>query len=402
MTALYSSVVGDTFSDLVLIFLAIPLASIALQFGPVEFFALYFFSMMLIAMVAQDNAKKGVASAAIGFILGAIGMDPISGIPRLTFGISTLRGGIPLIPLVVGIFGISELILLFAKEWKSIAERKIDQVLQKAVFLDYDASKDKMSFRIFLSTLRATMLGAGVGTFIGALPGIGATMAAYMGYGIGQRFSRHPEKFGHGHLEGIAAPEAANNATCGATFIPLFAFGIPGSATAALFGAAMIMQGIVPGPLMLEENTLIIYTLFITLFYANFFNLGISRLLIPIYSKICMIQARYIVPGIFLFAILGTYASRNSVNDVWLLLGTGTLGIILRKYGFSFPPLILAFIIGPHAEKALRQSLLMGMDDWTFLLSTPIAITLYISSILFVVLFKYIFKRQVLGSDLSD
>lgn len=394
LTALYSSITGDVFSDLVLIFLAVPMASVALQFGPVEFFALYVFALMLISLLTRGRLMKGLAAAAIGLLIGAIGMDPVVGTPRFTFGLAKLRGGIPLVPLLVGVFAMSELMIQFSKEWRKIVRKKIDMIEQKAAFVGYDRSKDKMSLKIFFSTLKATMVGAGVGTFIGALPGAGSSLAAYVSYGMARRFSRKPEKFGRGSLEGVAAPEAANNATCGSTFIPLFAFGIPGSATAALFGAALIMQGINPGPTMLSENTLIMYTLFITLIYANFVNLILSRLLIPVYARISMLKTRYLVPAVFILALLGTYVSRNSLVDVWVVLAAGILGVTLRKNGFPLGPLVLAYIIGPGAERALRQGLLIGRGKWVFLLKSPIAIGLYIASVVFLVLVNTTFKKN--------
>ena len=394
LTALYSSVTGDAFSDLVLIFLALPMASVALQFGPVEFFALYVFALMLISLLTQGKLVKGLAAAAIGLLIGAIGMDPMIGSPRFTFGIARLRGGIPLVPLLVGTFAMSELMIQFSAEWRKVVAKKIDELQQRAAFVGYDKSKDRMSLGIFFSTLKATMLGAGMGTFIGALPGAGSSLAAYVSYGLAQRFSRHPQAFGKGSLEGVAGPEAANSATCGSTFIPLFAFGIPGSATAALFGAALIMQGINPGPTMLAENTLIMYTLFIILIYANFINLGFSHLLIPLYAKISMLKTRYLVPAVFILALLGTYASRNSLVDVWAALAAGIQGVTLRKNGLPLGPLVLAYIIGPGAERALRQGLLIGRGQWLFLLKSPIAIGLYAAALLFLVLVNTTFKMN--------
>jgi len=394
LTALFSSVTGDVLSDIVLIFLAIPMASIAIQFGPVEFFALYVFALMLISLLTQGKMNKGLAAAIIGLIIGAVGMDPMLGTPRFNFGILALRGGIYLIPLLVGLFAISELIIQFSKDWHSVVRKKMDDINQQAAFLEYDPKKDKMSIGIFLSTLKATMIGAGVGTFIGALPGAGSSLAAYMSYGLSKRLSKHPEKYGHGSLEGIAAPEAGNNATCGATFIPLFAFGIPGSGIAAVFGAAMIMLGVTPGPTMLSENRLIIYTLFITLIYANFINLGLSRLLLPLYAKISMIKTRYLVPMVFALALLGTYASRNSIVDIWVLLAAGILGVILRKNNFPLGPLVLGYIIGPRAERSLRQALLISNGDWLILFRSSIAIVLYISALVFVALMYIFYKKE--------
>ncbi|MCK4788018.1 MAG: tripartite tricarboxylate transporter permease, partial [Desulfobacteraceae bacterium] len=231
LTALYSSVTGDFFSTLILIFLALPLASVSLKFGPVEFFALYVFAMMMIALLVQGGMKKGLVAAGIGLFVGCIGMDPVIGTTRLIFGISRLRGGIPLIPLLVGVFAVSELMIQFAKEWYRSRLKKIKELSGLSKESGYNPSKDIMSFKVYLSTLKATMIGSAMGTFIGALPGAGSSLAAYVSYGAAKRASSHPEQFGKGILEGVAAPEAGNSATCGASMIPLLTFGIPGSAT---------------------------------------------------------------------------------------------------------------------------------------------------------------------------
>jgi putative tricarboxylic transport membrane protein len=225
-----------------------------------------------------------------------------------------------------------------------------------------------------------------MGTFIGALPGAGSSLAAYVSYGAARQFSSHPEQFGKGILEGVAAPEAGNSATCGASIIPLLTFGIPGSATAALIGAALIMQGINPGPLVFQENTLIMFSFFVVILYASVMNLGFGYALIPLYAKIAMIKSRYLFPSVFLFALVGTYASRNSVTDVWILLAAGVLGVLLRKGRFPLGPLVLAFIIGPGAEKALRQALLIGGGEWSALLKSPIAIGFYAISVVSIIL----------------
>lgn len=400
LTALYSSVTGDLLSTLILVFVAIPMARIALHFGPVEFFALYIFALMMISLLVVGEMKKGIAAAGIGLFIGTVGMDPMMGSVRLSFGISSLRGGIPLIPLLVGVFAVSELIIQFAKECSLRAEKRICDIEEKARDLTgYDPLKDKMSFKIYWSTIKATLIGSGMGTFIGALPGAGSSLAAFMSYGLARKLSRNPEKFGHGSLEGVAAPEAGNSSTAGSSLIPLFAFGIPGSATAALFGAALVMQGINPGPMMIEENKVVIYTLFVIIIYATFINLFLSHGLIPLYAKLAQIKTCYLVPTVFSLALLGTYASRNSLFDVWVLLAAGLLGIYLRKNEFPLGPLVLGFIVGPGAEKALRQALLMGRGEWTFLFKSPIALGFYGLCIVSLFLIHFSVKKNLVEED---
>jgi len=394
-TALYSSVTGDLFSTLFLIFLAVPLAGVSLKFGPIEFFALYVFAILMIAFLVQGEIKKGIVAAGIGLLIGCIGTDPVTGATRLIFGISLLRGGIPLVPLLVGIFAVSELIIQFSKAIYQSKSKKIKKLAGLFNEIDYDSSKDKMNFKVYLSNFKSTLIGSVTGTFVGALPGAGSSLAAFVSYGVASRFSSHPEEWGKGILEGVAAPEAANSATCGASLIPLLAFGIPGSATAALIGAAFTMQGINPGPLLFQENLPLIYTLFVVIFYASIMNLVISYTLIPFYSKIALIKPMLLYPSVFVFALIGTYACRNSINDIWILIVAGLLGLLLRKGRFPLGPLVLAYIIGPGAEKALRQALLIGAGEWSILLKSPIAIGFFLISIVIIILYsKFEFGKK--------
>ncbi len=394
LTALYSSFTGDLISTIILIFLAVPMAWVALEFGPTEYFALYVFSLMMISLLIVGEMKKGIAAAGLGLLLACVGMDPVVGSVRMTFGIKILRGGIPMVPLLVGVFAVSELMAQCAKEWQTLKARSSDAAKSETT-KKYDPASDRMSLKIYLSTFKATLLGTGVGTFVGALPGAGSSLAALMSYGLARRVSKKPELFGTGVLEGVAAPEAGNSATAGASLIPLFAFGIPGSATAALIGAALMMQGISPGPMMIEENRVVIYTLFVTILYATFINLFLSHWLIPVFSRLAAIKARYLVPTVLVFAILGTYAANNSAIDVWVMLGAGLLGILLRKHGFPLGPFILGFIVGPGAERALRQALLIGQGSWLSLLRSPIAIGFYLICLASLYLIHRSLKRAI-------
>lgn len=393
-TGLYASVVGDSISDLVLIFVAIPLALVALRFGPIEFFALYCFALLLISALTQGKLAKGVASAAIGILMSMIGRDPIGGTVRLTFGIRALSGGLALIPVLVGIFAISELVVQMAKVLAERLERKAAAQAAGLVFEDYDASRDKLSWRDARRLLRATAIGTTTGTFIGALPGAGASLAAFISYGLAQRFSSRRELFGKGSLEGVASAEAGNSATAGSTLIPLFAFGIPGSATAALFGAAFILMGMTPGPRLIQDHAAVIYALFIILIGANVVNLVLGSLLLPVYSRIAMIQGRILLPIVFVLAIFGTYAAGNSVIDVWVLLGSGFLGVVLRLYAIPLPPLVLGFIVGPGAERALRQALLISGGNWMRLFTSPIALGFYLTAIALILVFAVLLRDR--------
>nr|WP_240457934.1 tripartite tricarboxylate transporter permease [Halomonas socia] len=282
-----------------------------------------------------------------------------------------------MIPLLVGIFAVSEILHQISSSWANKKIAKSYDTKSDIHASGYDPKKDKLTWKDFKSTLKATWIGTGVGTFIGALPGAGSSLAAFMSYSLSQRFSRQPDKYGKGSLEGVAAAESGNSATSGSTLIPLFAFGIPGSATAALIGAALIMLGVNPGPTMVEQNINILYAIFIILIYANFMNLGVCKFLLPVYSRISMIQPRFVIPVVLCLTILGTYASGNSINDVWLLFMAGFFGLFLRLWAMPLGPLVLGFIIGPGMERSLRQALLLNGEDWTRLLDSPIALGFY-------------------------
>lgn len=390
---LYSSVIGDFGAVLVLIFVATPLALLALKFGPREFFALYVVSIIIISALDKGKVALGFAAASVGILLSMIGRDPFSGAPRYAFGSSDLAGGLGLVPVLIGLFAVSEIMLQVGRTWRERVRAEHDRVAELAAAEGYDAAADRLSLREYRCLWRAVSTGVVTGTIVGALPGAGATLAGFLSYGLAQRFSRHGERFGSGSMEGIAAPEAANSATAGATLIPLFAFGIPGSGSAALIGAAFIMQGISPGPTMIESNLMIIYAIFVLLLYGSLFTLVTSKLLLPWYARISMLQPRHVLPVVLGLALLGTYAVSNSVFDVWILVGAGLLGVAMRSIGMPIAPVALGFILGPGLERALRQSLILGFNELDYFFQSAIAAGIYMVTAAVLVLFLWVTKR---------
>lgn len=404
LQALYSSVTGDFFSTILLVFLTIPMGQLAVQFGPTEFFALYVFSLVVIAILNRDSRIKGILAAVLGIWIGAIGSDPVTGASRMTFGIKMFRGGFSTVPVLVGTFAISELIIQYANAHQDKILYKLGKTKER---LEIDLKKnkeDKYTLKHYWNTFRCTAVGSIIGTFIGILPGAGSSIACYLSYGVGRSVAKDGDEFGTGVLNGVAAPEAGNSATCGSSIIPLLAFGIPGSATAALIGAALTMQGINPGPTMFSSNQVIIYAFFIVVLYASFFNLGISRCLIPLYAKISKMKSKYLIPIIFALAILGCYVTDNSVTNVWIMLLFGALGVVLRKFRIPLGPFILGFLIGPSAERSLRQALSMGGNNILVLFQRPIAIAFYVATVVFVVIIYYTFRKnkEILDKGASD
>jgi len=394
LTALFSSVTGDVVSDLVLIFLCMPLASIALKFGPSEFVALYVFSLLLVAVLTEGRASKAIVMMALGLLIACIGSDPVTGSARFTFGIAKLRGGINTVSLLIGMFAMSEVITQLYSEWLKVRGKTSEPERKVVEIKNYDPKKDKMTFKTYLSTLKSTFIGATVGTFVGTLPAAGSSLSALMSYGLARRFSKKPDEFGKGSLEGIAAPEAANSATCGACFIPMFAFGIPGTTTAALFMVALMMMGISCGPNMLAEHGSVMYTFFVTMLYCNIFNLICSYFLIPIYAKISQLPIRYLVPAVCVLAIIGGYAAQNSLFDVILMLIFAFMGVYFKKHNFPTGPLILGFIIGTGLERSFSQVLSISAGNIWALFKSPIAIGIYVCGILFMFLMLYFFKSS--------
>ena len=378
LMALYSSVTADTLSDVITILVAPMLALIALQFGPPERFWLMVLAVCLLGALSGPHLAKGMLSAAIGLYLGTIGADPISSVPRNTFGQWWLADGIHLIPLVVGIFAMGAMI-----------EKAVELVRQSRQASELKASVDKLlgtggeglSLREYLSCWKEMGIGLGVGTFVGMLPGLGSTVGAFLSYGIAKQ--AFPEKkIGTGKLEGVAAAEAGNNATVGPTLVPLLAFGIPGSAVAALIGAALMLQGATPGPRMFELYPTLIYSLFLILLIGNLFNLGIGRIFAFVYAKLGELPAPLLVPIVMLMAVVGAYSYANNPYDVVLMLCFGLLGYFMRLFKIPEAPLVITFLLAPAAEENLRRGLLINEGDWlATLFSSPLAIGLAVAAV---------------------
>jgi putative tricarboxylic transport membrane protein len=386
LMALYASVTADLLSDVITILVAPLLALVALQFGPSERFWLMVLAVCLLGALSGRHLAKGMLSAAIGLYLGTIGSDPISSVTRNTFGLWWLADGVHLIPLVVGIFAMGAMIeraVLLLRESRRAREIK---ATVKGLF---SIGGEGLTLREYLSCWKEMAIGLGVGTFVGMLPGLGSTVGAFLSYGIAKQAS--PAKnIGSGRLEGVAAAEAGNNATVGPTLVPLLAFGIPGSAVAALIGAALMLQGATPGPRMFELYPTVIYALFIILLIGNLFNLGIGRIFAFVYARLGELPAPILVPIVMLMAVIGAYSYANNPYDVLIMLCFGVLGYFMRLFKVPEAPLIITFLLAPAAEENLRRGLLINEGNWvTTLFNSPLAIGLAIG----VIILTYISSR---------
>ncbi len=363
--SLYSSTLGDTFSDIALIVAAIPLAALALKFGPADFFGLLIMGLTVISSVTGASVSKGVLSALIGLMFGMVGLDAISGAERFTFGLPTLEGGVGLVPLLIGLFAVSEVLVQ--------AEKKISLLAEKPPTSHLKGGRS-LKLEEFTASGRTIFRSSIIGTIVGAIPGTGSSIATFIGYGAARRASKKPEEFGRGSYEGVAAAEAANSAVAGADLIPTLTLGIPGGGTAAILMGAFIAQGLRPGPSLFEENAATMYAIFTLLLLGNPIMLVQGWLLTGIFAWVVTIRQSLLLPCIILFCVAGGYIFQNNMGDVELSLMAGAFGYVLRKMRYPLAPLVIAYIITPMAERSFKQALLLSQGDYSVFFTRPISL----------------------------
>ena len=379
--ALYSSVTADGISDILTILLAPMLALIALGFGPSERLWLMALAILMLGALSGEHFAKGMFAAALGLFIGTIGSDPVSLVPRNTFGQWWLADGIKMIPVIIGLFAIATMLERGAR----LTLRRVEAVKVNAEAI-LGKNAEGLTWKEYKSCWKEMAIGTGVGSFVGILPGLGSTVGAFLSYGIAKQMSPH-KKIGTGKLEGVAAAEAGNNATCGPTLIPLLAFGIPGSTIAAMIGGALAIQGVQAGPRMFDIAPVAIYSLFIVMLVANVFNLFVGRTFAGFYARLGNLPEALLIPLILTMAMVGAYAYQNNPYDVWLALGFGVMGMVLRAWAVPLAPLIITFLLAPLAEESLRRALLINRGDWgAALFGSNIAIGLALVGIPLVVL----------------
>ena len=369
--ALYASVCGDIFSDLVLIMVAAPIALVALKMGPPEITAVILFALTIIAAVSGRSMLKGLIAAAFGIFINCVGLDPVTATSRLCVGFIELQNGIPLMAVGIGMLALSE--VLIQMEEHTVAPRD-------AISLVRDAKKEDrtVSLREFKGSLKTILRSSAIGTGVGALPGIGATIAAFLGYGAAKRASKTPEKFGKGALEGVAAAEAANNAVVGANLIPLFTLGIPGNVAAAILIGAFMIHGVTPGPLMFQEHGRLIYGIYGALLIANGLNLAIGNFGLRFFAMVMRAPKQIIYPIITICCVTGAYMADNSLFAVSLMIIFAILGYFMKKLDFSFVTFIIGFVLGPILELSLRQTMILSKNNPMILIQHPISLILLI------------------------
>jgi putative tricarboxylic transport membrane protein len=366
--ATFGSAFGGLFSVIVLVFFAPILANIAYEFGQPEYFALAIFGLTMLASIGEGSPTKNLIAGAFGILLSTVGKDVMASIDRFTFGVNELTEGIGFIPVVVGMFAMSELLVQ-----SNLTNQIFERIAMKAVRLP---SKDDFKY-CFKTILRSS----GIGSFIGILPAEGGTVASLIGYSEAKRWSKKPEEFGKGAIDGIAGAETANNAATGGAMVPTLALGIPGSATTAVILTGLIIHGLRPGPDLFKEQPEFLYGIFGAMFFANilFFIFGFFGA--KIFARITLIPNRLLWPMIFTLSVCGTYSLNQSFTDVFLMIGFGIIGYVMRKFGFSVVPVIIGLILGQLVELTLRQSLVIFDGDWTLFFTRPIVVTFFILSV---------------------
>ena len=363
--ATFSSVIGGVISLFIFLLAAPALAAVALEFGPTEYFALTLFALSMLATISGRSAIRNLISGFVGLLIGTVGIQLVTGIERFTFGIPELSEGISFIPVLIGLFAIGE--LLSQTNTANVAYDRITSVVVKL------PSKEDFR-RVFATVLRSS----GIGTFIGILPAEGSTVAAIIGYNEAKRWSKTPEEFGKGCPEGIAGPEAANNAATGGAMVPTLALGIPGSGSTAVILAALIMHGVRPGPQLINNQPEFMYAIFGAMLFANFMFLGIGFLGAKVFSRITMIPKQFLWPAVFTFSVIGAYSFASSVFDVWIMLSAGVVGFIMNRHGFGPAPLIMGVVLGPIVEEKLGQAMIIMDNQWWRMFESPIALFFFL------------------------
>ena len=360
-TSTIASSLGGLISVLLLITISPLLAQFALRFAAPEFFALAVFGLSIIASISSQNIIKGLLAGVFGMIVASVGLDPVAAVPRFTFGVTELLNGISLIPLLVGLFALPQCFL------------EMETIFLESTVLKNFSSK-LLSMKEIISLLPLIIKSSLIGAFIGAVPGAGGDIAAFTAYNEAKRSSKKKHLFGTGILEGVAAPEAANNACTGGAMIPLLSLAVPGDAVTAVLLGGLIIQGIQPGPLLFKEQAGLVNTIFAIMFLANIIMGVVGLFGIKTFAKALSIPKKVIVPIIITLSMVGSYSMNSSMFDIFVTILFGVVGYLMIKADVIVSPIVLAVILGPMAETNFRRSLIMFNGNYSFLFTRPITV----------------------------
>jgi len=365
--AALGSFIAGTASLVLLTFFAPMLAAIAIRFGPPENFGLMVLGLVCTLYMITGSAVKGVLMIALAFLAAAIGIDVVNGRDRFTFGSVDLTAGIELLAVVIGLFGVAEILA----NVEHLARNTLVAERIRGLWPTVDDWR---------ASWKPILRGSGLGFLLGLVPGGGPVTAAFMSYAVERRIARDPTRFGKGAIEGVAGPESANNAAVGGSMIPLLSLGIPGNAVTALLLGALVIQGIQPGPLFMTQRPDLFWGVVASMYVGNVFLLLLNLPLVGLWVQLLRVPYRVLFPIVLLLAIVGTYSANKNVFDLWVMLGFGVAGYVLRKLEYDLAPFVIAFVLAPLLEQSLRQSLVMSPDGAMILVQRPVTAALLAAS----------------------
>jgi putative tricarboxylic transport membrane protein len=363
--AAISSFIAGTFAIVMLTLVAPPLATFAISFGPPEYFALTFMGLTMVTSLAGDSPLKGMMSAAFGLMVACIGVDAISGAERFTLGNIYLLDGIGFIGVAVGLFAVAEVLVNL--------EETVEQVFVTTELKMKNLLPSRQDWKDSLLPMARCSV---IGFFVGVLPGAGATIASFMSYAVEKKLSRHPERFGTGAIEGVAAPEGANNAAAGGAMVPLLTLGIPGSGTTAVLLGAFLIHGLKPGPLLFQSNPDFVWGVIASMYIGNVMLLILNLPLVGLWASLLRVPYRILMPLIITISAVGVFATDNNLFDMWVMFAFGLVGYLMRKLEFPAAPAVLGLVLGPMVERSLRQSLTISHGDLSIFITRPISAVL--------------------------
>ncbi|MDI6707146.1 MAG: tripartite tricarboxylate transporter permease [Firmicutes bacterium] len=389
--AVFASFLGGIFGVTVLLLFAPPLAKISLMFGPPEYFLLAIFGLTIIAAISEESLFKGLIAGVLGLLISTIGMDPLLGTPRFTMGIVNLIDGVQLVPAMIGLFSIPETLALVSSYLNKDTVSLINTTELRKIKVGFPNLRHIKSHAMIY--LKSSM----IGTYVGMLPGAGGSIASFMAYNEAKRSSKHPEKFGTGISEGIAASESANNAMASGALIPMLTLGVPGDSVAAIIMGGLMVHGLEPGAQLFARNGDIVYTFIIALYLANVMMLLFGTFCAPYFTIVTNTPKHILSACVMMLTVIGSYALRGNVFDVYVMITFGLLGYIMKSHGFSVIPTVLGIILGPIAEKGLNGTIAIshGENILLFMLSRPISLILIVFTLLSVGVPLY---RRIKGS----
>jgi putative tricarboxylic transport membrane protein len=370
--AAMGSFIAGTLAVVGLMLLAPSLARFAVKFGPTEYFSLMVLGLTILVWLSQGSILKALIMACVGVVLGLVGIDSITALPRMTFDRLELVDGLGLVPIVMGLFGIAEIL-------SNLEQRLNRQVFQTKVEGLMPSKED------WKASAGPIWRGSALGFFLGILPGGGAVIASFLSYAMEKRLSKTPERFGKGAIEGVAGPETANNAAAGAGFIPLLTLGIPPNVVMALLLGAFIVHGVQPGPLLMTQQPALFWGVVASMYIGNIMLLILNMPLIGLWVQLLKVPYKILFPMILLFCVIGAYSVSNQVFDIYLMLAFGVIGWLMKKYGYEPAPLVLAFVLGPMLENNLRKALILSQGEFLPFFARPISAVCLIAAALLLV-----------------